>query len=325
MSRRDRMGFSLLELSAVLAIISVILVFGLNIATTALSGSDRITTQERLLAVQKALDNYAKVHGFLPCPASRASVPSDSGFGVEARDGATYTTCTTSAGLVRAPAAGNPFAYIGAVPVRTLGLPDNYAGDAWGNKLMYAVSASHVGTMGSYLNTDGPITIYTGDRTLTSYIHTINRTSTGLNTNGPAVVYVVVSHGADGKGAYPFNGTAIVTACGASANNDVENCDDANLNFWDAPYNDGDQAATFFDDYIVWRSNLLDRLPTANGGDTTTAVTCTGACELWCAKCDTDYPPMFATYAICARTITSTSPCEALCEYAYPANNTFCP
>ncbi len=322
MSRRAHTGFSLLELSVVLVIIAVVLAFGLNIANSALKGSDRITTQTRLTAIQRTLDAYARVHGHLPCPSSRANLTSAAGFGVEARK-ANRLECTTSGtALVRAPATGSPFIYIGAVPVRTLGLPDHYASDAWGNKFTYGVSASHIGSLSSYVSVDGPISISTGNPSGTNYTITTQRESDGTNAPGPSATYVVVSQGKDAGNAWPMNSATRVAACSATAA-DRGNCDDSDVTFWDNPFNDGDNAALHFDDYIVWGSNLLDRMPTVLGG---VGIGCgTGPCERWCAPCDPNFPPTSLPYAVCTRTITSTSPCKMLCEYAYPSSNVSCP
>jgi prepilin-type N-terminal cleavage/methylation domain-containing protein len=136
MSRRfaARRGFTLLELSVVIGIIALIAGVGMNMASGAITAANRIQSQERLNTIKQALDSYARTYGYLPCPSSRAAVPSNITFGNEARPGG--TGCTASGpGIIQ-----NGNVWIGAVPVRTLGLPDNYAGDAWGNKLTYAVS-----------------------------------------------------------------------------------------------------------------------------------------------------------------------------------------
>lgn len=321
MTRPHLSGFSLLELSVVLAIVAVILVFGLNIATVAIKGTERSTTQERLLVIAKALDAYARVNGYLPCPANRALAPRTTGFATEARNGMVRTECVTSSGLVRT--AGAPFAYIGGVPARTLGLPDAYAGDAWNSKFTYAVSGDHVGVQGSYFTTDGPLAVRAGDRTGTNYLLTSQRESDGTNASGANAVYVVISHGPDRRGAFSMERTSVSIACGSTSKNDVENCDDANLTFYDSAYNDGGTESTFFDDYVVWGSNALDRIPTAMGGVGTGCPA--GTCEMWCVTCDSNRPPLSTPNVICKRTITSTSPCKALCEYAYPTANVFCP
>ncbi len=310
-----RKGFTLVELAVVLVIVSILVTFGVTIGTNAVVNASRMTTRSRLATIQSALDNYAKSTGYLPCPASRALVSSSASFGIENRDTVSHTTCTTTTGLVRAPATGATYVFIGAVPVRSLGLPDAYAGDAWGNKFTYAVSAAHV-TVGSYAIVDGPITVNTGSFTLT----TARSTPLGANQPGPGATYVVISHGKDGKGAWPLNGTSVGQACAASTL-DAANCDDSDMTFTDAPFNDGNQASVYFDDYVVWGSNMLDRLPTSKGGP---GAGCTGVCQTWCAKC-AGPAPAFSTYVVCQRTIVDASNCTALCIYGYPANNVPCP
>ena len=49
-------GFTLLELAAVLAILSVVVVFGMDIANNAIQGSERLSTQQKLSVIQEALE-----------------------------------------------------------------------------------------------------------------------------------------------------------------------------------------------------------------------------------------------------------------------------
>ena len=112
----------------------------------------------------------------------------------------------------------------------------------------------------------------------------------------------------DGRGAFPFNGTAIpatklctgvgantspppCTDSGTTSCIDIENCDNTDDEFFDTDYNDGTQATQYFDDYIVWGSNAVFRAP-ANPTLYTGAISnCpTGGCEAWCAACTTHYP-----------------------------------
>ena len=253
-------GFSLLELAIVLIIITLVAGLGITLAGNIMSGTDRVATQQRLIVIRQALDTFVAKNGYLPCPANRALVPTDTNFGVELRSG---TDCSpASPGMVKD---GTGTVYIGALPTQTLGLPASYAADAWSNKLLYAVSATHIADASSYALKDGPITVRYGDLA-TQY----DITSTAT--------YVVVSHGPDGKGAYPLEGTAVGTACGAitTGNNiDDENCDDSNAIFYDTEYNDGSMPDSFFDDYIIWGSNALYRKPVPSTTGTVSALTAT--------------------------------------------------
>lgn len=329
-----RAGFSLLELSVVLLVISLVAGFGISMSQNINEGSERITTQQRLLAIQSALNTYVAQYGYLPCPSDRAKIPTDSAFGVEQRitsPGAyPNARCTVSgASLTVIPSAAAPSIYVGAVPTQTLGLPANYAADAWGNKFLYAVSYQHVYGQDSYFSQDGPITIYYGNRT-TNYAITTKRD----NSAGAGAVYVVLSHGANGNGGYPLNSTSLGIGCPALASDtkiDTENCDDSNTNFYDSEFNDGENAgANFFDDYIVWGSNKLSRAPlsspTAGFATAQYGSGCAdGVCEPWCAPCfnaptytsDPNATTPLQIY-VCQSIISSSAPnCQAKCTYGY--------
>ena len=295
MRRNPRSGFSLLELSVVLVIIAVAVGFGLTGGRNAIEGSDRVTTQQRLNTIKKALDAYATLNGYLPCPARRDLIPSSSSFGAESRSG---TSCTVAGDIKNVPASpSTPTIYIGAVPVRTLGLPDAYAADAWSNKFLYAVSMNHVGDNTSMLTRDGPIVIRYGNRTGTNYVLTTDRSG----STGPSATYVVLSHGINGKGAYPLIGTAVGTACGSDWYNDVANCDDTDANFYDTEYNTNTNTTAYFDDYIVWGSNALERSPSVSP-DASSSGTCLSSGGTACE------------YAI--NTAGSTPDCDVTCANA---------
>jgi len=307
-----RHGFSLLELAVVLLIISLVVGAGISLGSGALNASVRIKTQERLATIKQALASYSNANGYLPCPADRTQTPSSASFGVEKRaTSAPFTTCVTTSGVVTMPA-GTPTIYIGTLPTRTLGLPDSYAADSWGNKLTYAVSITHVSKVSSVADSDGPITVNYGDRA----------GGAGNYALTTKAVFIVISHGPDGKGAYPLLGTAVGTACGATNNNDVENCNDADATFYDTAYNDGANANQFFDDYVVWSSNITTRAKTT--APAAAAACPAGTCESWCAQCKTNFGGgttgfssfTAGTAVLCARIITSTSPCEATCIWS---------
>lgn len=379
-------GFSILELVIVLGIIALIAGAGLTMATGAIKAADRVSTQERLNTIKLALDSFVKTYGYLPCPANRAIVPTNTNFGIESRSG---TACTAIGGGGVVNSGG--VVWVGAVPVRTLGLPDNYAGDAWGGKLTYAVAIELVSNPTSYSTATGtglalrygtlatsfklgnarnnitggtasnsgglritfgsttdPVTtrtITTADRAYISSpsykgsftpsavtATTVDFASipfTNADTGAISVAwlthngnqaYVVISHGADGRGAYPLNGTTVPASktCNASAS-DGMNCDDAPP-FLDGFFNDGSQVSVFFDDYIVYGSNEPSRAafnPTLYTGALSSCPT--GTCEAWCAGCAVNYPG--GGTVIPPATITSGA---TLCRKIITSNATQC-
>lgn len=387
-----RRGFSILELAVVLGIIALIAGAGLTMATGAIKAADRVATQERLNTIKLALDSYAKTYGYLPCPANRAIVPNNTNFGIESRTG---TTCVAIGGSGVVSSAG---VWIGAVPVRTLGLPDNYAGDAWGGKLTYAVAngvaaspssystaptqglvvrfgtlasstilgnARNVISGGAASSNGGNLRLTFGSTTDASTGRTITTTDlaylssttykgnftpsavtattvdfasvpfsaadTGVSvawlTHNGSQAYAVVSHGADGRGAFPINGTAVPgsKSCNASAS-DGMNCND-DATFLDGFFNDGSQVPVFYDDYIVYGSHETSRAAFSPTLYTGVLSRCpAGTCEAWCAGCAVNYPgggnvipPTIITSGatLCRKIITSTSTqCTASCFWS---------
>ena len=397
-----RSGFSLLELSVVLIVIGLVAGFGVSLGNNILSGSDRISTQQRLSNIRTTLDNFVQKNGYLPCPASRTDAVTDANFGVERRS-ALGNNCTPLGGdtdPVLAGVAPADQAYIGALPVTTLGLPAAYAADAWGNKFLYAVSVAHIAGSSSYagmftgtaqggttttiqlVNTAsattsmyngltvlitsgtgsgqsatitgytvvgttktatfspswttapvandstylinggnaGTITVRYGDRTGTNYPATLD----WQGNPGAGAIYVVLSHGPNGRGAYPLNAKATASGCLAAADageNDIENCNDTNALFYDTAYSDSNQPTSFFDDYVIWGSNLLGRapMPASLAASAGMGSGCpTGVCEAWCAQCKNApvYPAPTFNY-VCSSVVLSNDPCEAQCTYAY--------
>ena len=318
---RGEQGFSLIELAVVIGIISLILGFGLSMANDAIKAAKRVNTQQRLATVQEAIEHYIRVNGYLPCPADRALTPNSPNFGIEQRTGA---ACNSGGpGLVHIAAILHySDGFIGAVPIRTLGLPDSYAADAWGGKLTYAASGSYIANPASYQAPSVAMAVYRGDRTGTHYMLS---TQQGLGTSqgGPTATYVVISHGPDQRGAFPLYGSAVAIPCGNSNRNDVENCDDSNVVFYDTDYNDGTNDDQYFDDYVVWGSNQLWMTPASTAMPGCPA----GSCEAWCATCTSpdgvipsDMPTGGAAAltnpVLCQKILTSVSPCMATCMWS---------
>jgi len=407
--KHARTGFSLMELSVVLGIISLIAGAGMTMAQGALKAADRVTSQERLTTIKLALDSFAKTYGYFPCPFDRALAPTAPAFGRENRTAGSID-CGATNGTSYINAAN---IITGAVPVRTLGLPDSYAGDAWGNKFTYAVTMNHTNGPPKLATTAGAMTmrygptgvggynanlqrfsydytsvtdpgagaitfaggalsdlapadvvhirsdtgaVYTGSHIVASVAATSFTIASGLpwtatgtgrvewQKSGVNTSYVVVSHGPDGRGAFSLAGiipankvcndgvTGTPTSpapCPLGTDTtciDIENCD-ADTTYVDTTYNDGSQAAQYFDDYVVWGSNDLMRTPVNNQVYTSaTTQTCpTGVCETWCAACTKNFPgggalsppATLVNPVLCKKVISSNATdCKASCFWS---------
>ncbi len=152
-------GFALIILAVLLAILGLVLIS----RVPAQPDKDKVVfirTQTKLDAIHAALLNYYNLNsGTLPCPANPTlNTKIDAAFGTAVATGAACsTTASCPAGLVCAAAdpnaAGNSTANqikIGGVPTKTLGLPDEYAFDEWGNRLTFAVDPTAAENIGVY-------------------------------------------------------------------------------------------------------------------------------------------------------------------------------
>lgn len=131
MNRRRQRGFSLVELSIVILVMGLLL-GGLMMPLSVQRENARYRAGlEQLDAIESAIEGFALLNGFLPCPATPAS-----------------------AGLA-APTGNACVVQHGFVPATTLDLngqrnDDNLLLDPWGSPLRYSVTASDADGNGSW-------------------------------------------------------------------------------------------------------------------------------------------------------------------------------
>jgi type II secretory pathway pseudopilin PulG len=192
-------GASLIEMAFFIVVCGILLTAGAPILRYYLNNRHLQTTESALIQAQNALDTYYQTYQRFPCPAPRNVALDMAAYGQED----TTNPCTTELtgvatnlgdGTVRTV---NPLnqrlVRIGALPVRTLGLPDNGDVDGWTHRLLYAVTEN-------YATTNAPLTMNAGA--------IIIRDSNGnSSTTCPGSgVYIVIAPGADPRGAYNTNG-----------------------------------------------------------------------------------------------------------------------
>lgn len=263
-------GFTLVELTLVLAISSFLLMGVIALAKSWMGQAALTANQQRLTAIQQAIANYETQHNRLPCPASFTEATNSTSFGRESTSctgalaAGTYMATGRVAGGIGAPGTvpmppiTNNTVIIGALPVRDLGLADYYAADTYNHMYSYAVTESETSTTTSLNNLAGVIDV--GDAAGNSILPLA---PDGI-TKGTAL-YVVVDHGKDGKGAHLENGAAApATSCGTALNGlDFYNCNYtetvlASIQFRTALYNNKPGSSLWFDDMIIYdtgRSN----------------------------------------------------------------------
>ena len=282
-----RQGFSLVELSVVVAIMSVVATFGLEAASNFVNRSATSVSRERLAVVDEAVAQFFRVYGRLPCPASSWLDPTNTSYGLE--------NCTSSAYLYYTNDGTHPGngLYAGAVPFRTLNLPMLYALDGFTSKLNYIVTANLTvagGGSGVYnrFNSSGGTIVQNGIAGIevrTGVLEQPCNTAKCQVIANPAATppsgaaYFIFSNGPDQRGAYSVNGT-LLNPCSAAAyfasekRPDTENCQMSIAHgppfstthtigavsnipdqvFYDNRYNAGLNLVSYFDDVVIWRT-----------------------------------------------------------------------
>jgi hypothetical protein len=266
---RKNGGFSLIELAIITTIIGLLLSAGLQTYRTYMVVKVKNDTEVHRGLVEEALARHLFNFLFLPCPAGPALAPSDTTIFPMPAPGKANCAASTAVGACEAisgvciadttsAASGrhsscNPGAVtvkdrviIGSVPYIDLGLSVQDSLDGWGNRLTYAIS-QYLTSAASYSESCGAITVQKWD------------TATATPSNGffngvaSAYLFVLLSHGSTGAGAFSYYGQR--KACSAGTR-DNENCDNdatfllpggSNLDtvFSTAP------GATFYDDAFV--------------------------------------------------------------------------
>ncbi len=248
MSTTLQRGFSLIELCIIITVFSLLMAGILGSQNLNREVARMTSENSGLNALQKSIQAFYQTNKYLPCPASRAQAPDTAGYGVS-------TDCsltTAPAGTVHVGVAADDYQLrIGAVPTRALGLPDRMGIDPWGNRITYVLMRKLGMDAAGY-------TAYAPTAT-TGYFQIVD--AAGAVTYGSStttiVAYALITHGADGKGAYTKQGTAGV-ACSTTAL-DKENCN-ADKKFMDTAVNEA-PGASYFDDFIRWvKKSDLDAL-----------------------------------------------------------------
>jgi type II secretory pathway pseudopilin PulG len=125
-SVRTQVGFSLIELALVFAIVSLLMASLMYTLSAQVEQRNFEDTRRRLEQARELILGFAVVSGRLPCPATATSS------GDESQTPAGSGTCTPTPGVT------------GWLPARSIGFQqtdkDGYGIDAWGNRIRYAVS-----------------------------------------------------------------------------------------------------------------------------------------------------------------------------------------
>ena len=186
-------GFTLLEIGIVLGIVGLIVGMSVSAMDSTIDSARIVNTNEKLKAIDNALAAYWQVNNRLPCPADGSDATSDVNYGIASSN----TSCNTATEYSHL---GFRSTTEGMVPFVTLGLPESYAYDGWGRRIVYVTSPRLTWTNAAFQHQSNSACRFVELAPHTPLYH-------------PA--FMVFSHGENGFGARTKAGDELLTA-GAS-------------------------------------------------------------------------------------------------------------
>jgi prepilin-type N-terminal cleavage/methylation domain-containing protein len=243
-------GFSLIELSVVITIISLTLGGALDLATKKTEADKRSETDERIEAIQEALEHFVIQNQRLPCPADGTIALNANGFG--------YETSASTSGCSDSDLFSSSNVYAGIVPIKTLGLDDDFALDGWNRRFTYVVDARFANSLATNSNCNGTTSTYCFQYTTAGSITIRSDVSPGGGVTASEGVYVIISHGKNGHGAFKRNGGTNnadrldMDSTDGSEQENAEYDENGSNTTYDATFVDKQQT-TSYDDIILYR------------------------------------------------------------------------
>ncbi len=228
----QKKAYSLIELSIVILIISILISGALTVFSGSANNKKITLTKTRIDEIYKALGGFLLANGRLPCPASIIAIKStDATYGTE---GTAAGNCAAGGGVY----VSSNLVY-GLVPVKTLGLPNEYAEDGFESKIAYIVEKNFTSSS-TFKNASATATM-----TLNELLGGVNQTITN------DAILALVSYGANKSGA--FNANATVKNSRSSDNSEMENdLDDSNSFNKSLVFNTSD--SDVFDDIVFYKT-----------------------------------------------------------------------
>ena len=171
-------GFTLLEMSIVLLIISSMIGGGLMFFNEYRDRNRLIETEQKMATILEKIRQYTKTFNQLPCPGDITLAPTNPDYGIENEDSPVPNR--TRCGIDDDPIyiMGN-----GMVPFIALGLSEEYAYDGWGNRFRYLAAAADTKKNAG------------GDNTTRGVVRNYNGAVGGVSS------VILMSHGENGIGA----------------------------------------------------------------------------------------------------------------------------
>jgi type II secretory pathway pseudopilin PulG len=216
-ARHEQAGFTLIQVSVLLVVAGLIFVSILPGQNSGNNNTKYLNNVKKLEKIEEATRAFMTLNGRRPCPADGQYRVNTANFGKEAATPGTCTGGTPAAPM--GPDTGTSNIVGGVVPTKTLGLSDDYAFDEWGRRFTYVV--------------DKRATKLSTCRTLegVTLVNTIPLGGTGgiqieSLTGGTlidSVMYAYISHGPDGHGAFPEQGSTVANRINSGSKDQDQN------------------------------------------------------------------------------------------------------
>lgn len=243
-------GYTLIELAMIMIIIGV-LIAPLGAAYN--SYMKKVTfekTDDNMSMVTTALGAYRGLHGRYPCPASLTATRDDASYGHES-DCTDSTTipigscqggiCVKQSARMLASAPTTPIRVrVGAVPFRQLNLGEDFAYDAYGNRLTYVVTES--------LADDATFKVENGGVGIVDS----QTPPQSLLTVPDSAHFALLAHGQNGAGAYTRSGV-VNQSCPSTGVMESMNCSStSNLAVYRQAPISTSEGASYYDDTLTY-------------------------------------------------------------------------
>ena len=199
---RSKKAFTMLEMSVVILILGIILIGTINFQIFTDKKSKENITTDKIARIEQAIREYFIENEKLPCPSDLTLSSTNTSYGEELR---TSDVCEAAS----SDFSSNNLIY-GGVPTKTLGLTDDYAVDAWNDRIAYVIVKEY-----------GDSKIY-----LTGDTDTITIQDVSGNEITDKAIYVLVSGGKNINGVFK-NGSQLTLS---SSLKDSENAFSTDFN-----------------------------------------------------------------------------------------------
>jgi prepilin-type N-terminal cleavage/methylation domain-containing protein len=209
-------GFSILEMSMVLLVLGVIAASFASVMGNRNDVAKQRQTLQQMAILEAALNQFVLANNRLPCPAMGSISTSNSNFGIE--------TCNSADDLsvLVAPTptsyASNTTAWVigGTIPITTLKLPRSYMFDGWNNRYTYVVSKPLAANV-----SNGSVTSTYGWQNNNMGLIKVKDITGATRTDQAA--YILISHGPNGFGSWPYNGGTRTSFPSSPNSSEVDN------------------------------------------------------------------------------------------------------